>query len=220
MDNAIRFDNAKMLKNKGYDDAWSFDQESVDLNAYLALECKLLKKFATIIGIEFDGPDYSNQVSDYFFDTENKFFFDRRISDGSFVTDFGCEAYTPLWTGVAKPEQVELMMPTLLDSTKFSTYIPFPTVAADNPKYNPKGYWRGPIWLDQTYFAIKGLRNYGYSELADNYTIQVFERLKGLKEDAPIHENYGTHTGELLKAPHFSWSSSHLLMMYDEYGRE
>ena len=30
MDNAIRFDNAKMLKNKGYDDAWSFDQESVE----------------------------------------------------------------------------------------------------------------------------------------------------------------------------------------------
>ena len=219
MDNAIRFDNARMLKNDGHTDAWSFDQESVDLNAYLALENKLLRKFAAIIGTEFDAPDYSDQVADYFFDTDNNFFFDRRLSDGTFVTDFGCEAYTPLWTGVAKPEQVELMMPTLLDSTKFSTYIPFPTVAADNPKYNPKGYWRGPIWLDQTYFAIKGLRNYGYNELADNYTVQVFDRLKGLKEDAPIHENYGTHTGELLKAPHFSWSSSHLLMMYDELGK-
>ena len=36
MDNAIRFDNAVMLKNDGADDAWSMDQESVDLNAYLA----------------------------------------------------------------------------------------------------------------------------------------------------------------------------------------
>lgn len=44
MDNAIRFDGAVMLKNEGYEDAWSMDQESVDLNAYLALECKLLKK--------------------------------------------------------------------------------------------------------------------------------------------------------------------------------
>ena len=219
MDNAIRFDDAKMLKNNGAEDAWSMDQESVDLNAYLALECKLLKKFASILGVTFDGPDYSSQVADYFFDKEKGFFFDRRLKDGSFIQEPGCDAYTPLWTEVATADQVKAMLPLLTDTAKFSTYIPFPTVAADNPKYNPRGYWRGPIWLDQTYFAIHGLRNYGYNKMADEYTLQVFDRLQGLKEGAPIHENYGTHTGELLKAPHFSWSSSHLLMLYDDYGK-
>ena len=219
MDNAIRFDDTKMLKNSGAEDAWSMDQESVDLNAYLALECKLLKKFAGILGVTFDGPDYGNQVADYFFDKEKGFFFDRRLKDGSFIQEPGCEAYTPLWTEVATADQVKAMLPLLTDTAKFSTYIPFPTVAADNPKYNPRGYWRGPIWLDQTYFAIRGLRNYGYNKMADEYTLQVFDRLQGLKEGAPIHENYGTHTGELLKAPHFSWSSSHLLMLYDDYGK-
>ena len=100
MDNAIRFDDAKMLKNDGAEDAWSMDQESVDLNAYLALECKLLKKFAGILGVTFDGPDYSSQVADYFFDKEKGFFFDRRLKDGSFIQEPGCEAYTPLWTEV------------------------------------------------------------------------------------------------------------------------
>lgn len=219
MDNAIRFDGTKMLKNEGADDAWSMDQESVDLNAYLALECKLLKKFAGILGVTFDGPDNGAQVADYFFDKEKGFFFDRRLKDGSFIQEPGCEAYTPMWTEVATADQVKAMMPLLTDTAKFSTYIPFPTVAADNPKYNPRGYWRGPIWLDQTYFAIRGLRNYGYNKMADEYTMQVFDRLQGLKEGAPIHENYGTHTGELLKAPHFSWSSSHLLMLYDDYGK-
>ena len=66
MDNAIRFDDTQMLKNA--EDAWSMDQESVDLNAYLAYECKLLKKFAALIGVKFDGPDYSDKVADYFFD--------------------------------------------------------------------------------------------------------------------------------------------------------
>ena len=178
-----------------------------------------MNKFASILGITFDAPDYREQVADYFFDSEMGFFFDKRIKDGTFIKEPGCEAYTPLWTEVATSEQVESMLPLLTDTTKFSTYIPFPTIAADNPKYNPKGYWRGPIWLDQTYFAIRGLRNYGYHELADRYTIQVFERLQGLKEGAPIHENYGTHTGERLKAPHFSWSSSHLLMLYSDYGK-
>lgn len=220
MDNAIRFDDAKMLENSPHKDAWSMDQENVDLNAYLALESKLLRKFSELLQVTFDAPDHSAKVAEYFFDKENGFFFDRRLSDGSFVTEPGCEAYTPLWAKVATAEQVAQMLPMIEDVAKFSTHIPFPTVAADNPKYNPSGYWRGPIWLDQTYFGIKGIRNYGYSKLADEYTMQVFDRLEGLTEDAPIHENYGTHTGERLKAPHFSWSAAHLLMLYDEYGEK
>lgn len=214
MDNAIRFDNARMVKNA--DDAWSFDQESIDLNAYLAQEYRLLKKFADLIHQPFNEPDYTAHVANYFFDEERGFFFDRRLSDGSFVREEGCEAYTPFWTGIATSKQMERAMVLFTDTTKFATYIPFPTVAADNPKFMPKGYWRGPIWLDQTYFAISGLRNYGYHQMADECTRQVFDRLQGLQEDAPIHENYGTHTGELLKAPHFSWSAAHLLMLYKE----
>ena len=156
------------------------DQESVDLNAYLALECKLLKKFSSLLKIPFDAPDYSSQVADYFFDKNINFFCDRRLKDGSFIEEPGCEAYTPLWTRIATQAQVDSMLPMLQDTAKFSTYIPFPTIAADNPKYNPRGYWRGPIWLDQTYFAIRGLRNYGYNQLADEYTLQVFDRLSGV----------------------------------------
>ena len=219
MDNAIRFDDAVMVANAPHKDAWSMNQESVDLNAYIANECKYLKKFADVLGEPFDAPDHTAKIADYFFDPERKFFFDRRLGDRSFVGDPGCEAYTMLWTGLAKPEQVEAMLPVLRDEKKFSTYIPFPTIAADNPKYNPRGYWRGPIWLDQTYFAISGLRNYGHSDLADEYTRQVFDRLDGLKGGAPIHENYDTHTGARLKAPHFSWAASHLIMLYHEYGK-
>ena len=108
----------------------------------------------------------------------------------------------------------------MMDPQKFNSTLPLGTLDISHPRLRPvRGYWRGPIWLDQTYFAIRGLRNYGYNKMADEYTLQVFDRLQGLKEGAPIHENYGTHTGELLKAPHFSWSSSHLLMLYDDYGK-
>lgn len=216
MDNAIRFDEARMVRNDSA--AYSFDQESVDLNAYLALEHRLLTKFARLIGTRFDEPYYGDRTAGYFFDEERGFFFDRRLKDGSFVREEGCEAYIPLWTRIASEEQVARMMVALEDTGKFNTYIPFPTVAADNPKFMPKGYWRGPIWLDQTYFAIRGLRNYGYDKEADNFTLRVFDRLDGLTGMAPIHENYGTHTGERLKAPHFSWSAAHLLMMYADFG--
>lgn len=214
MDNAIRFDNTKMVRNN--DSAWSFNQESVDLNAFLIYEKQLLRKLAPVAGMDLEISGTPDENMNYFFDEKDQFFYDRNLN-GDFIREQGSESYIPLWANLASKEQAEKAMTQFRDTSKFSTYIPFPTVAADNPKFMPKGYWRGPIWLDQVYFGINGIRNYGYKEEADKYTEQVFNRLEGLQASAPIHENYGTHTGERLKAPHFSWSAAHLLMLFEEY---
>ena len=214
MDNAIRFDQAKMVRNG--DDAWSMDQESVDLNYFLALEYRILKKMSDIVGLEFEEKDRYGHLNDYFFVDEAGFFFDKRLN-GAYVMEEGTEACIPLWTEIATREQAASCVKIFTDTAKFATYIPFPTIAADNPKFMPAGYWRGPIWLDQVYFGISGIRKYGYHAEADKFTEQVFTRLDGLTGDKPIHENYDTHNGKPLKAPHFSWSAAHLLMLYWEY---
>ncbi len=239
MDNAIRFDDTKMVYNGAKnndgspaDDAnsgWSMNQESVDLNAFLVYEHKLLGEMAKILGKENEvsdnklspviGQEYGIDISDYFFNKERTFFFDRTF-DGDYVLEEGTEATIPLWAGIATKEQANAAAKIFMNPDKFATYIPFPTIAADNPKFTPMGYWRGPIWLDQVYFGINGLRKYGYIEAADEFTINVFDRLYKIKEDGVIHENYNTHTGDVLKAPHFSWSSAHLLMLYNEYGKK
>lgn len=222
MDNAIRFDGTKMLQNATdkYTDAYSTDQESVDLNSYLSLEYALLKKFAGILGETFTLPDYRHDVAEYFFDQKMGFFFDRRLdTDRSFVREPGCEGYIPFWANIASKEQFAKARRLLDDKRKFSTFIPFPTIAADNPKYDANGYWRGPIWLDQTYYAIKGYRNYGEAKKADEYTRQVFDNIQGLTTDTPIYENYDTHTGKPLQSSHFSWSAACLLMLYNDLSR-
>lgn len=214
MDNAVRFDSAKMVKNS--ETAWSFNQESVDLNAFLYLENQLLKDMAKLIGASYPDAFDAKKADSYFFDSTKGYYYDRKLGD-SFISVEGSEGYIPMWVTMAAKEHAAAVMKMYEKANKFSTYIPFPTLCADHPQFTPNGYWRGPIWLDQVYFAISGMRNYGYIKEADSYTDQVFSRLKGLTHDAPIHENYDTHTGKRLKAPHFSWSAAHLLMMYWEY---
>lgn len=222
MDNAIRFDSARMVRNGA--NAWSLDQESVDLNAYLVLDRKLLEKFAAILGqtLKIEGPSASElaeKVDNAFYDSTAKWFFDRRLGTHSFVREMGCEGYVPLWVGIATAKQFSALCHWLRDTKKFSTYIPFPTIAADNPKYAPNGYWRGPIWLDQTYYAIEALRHYlPRPDEADKYTRQVFDRLQGLTGRGAIYENYDTKTGAPLQSANFSWSAAHLLMLYNNYG--
>jgi putative isomerase len=103
----------------------------------------------------------------------------------------------------------------MLDTTKFNTYIPFPSAPVDDPEFS-KGYWRGPVWLDQVYFAITALNHYGYTTEANQLTLQVFDRLEGLKEQAPIRENYWPLTGKGMRVNHFSWSAAHLLLLYQQ----
>lgn len=218
MDNAVRYDHISMVKNA--DKAWSMDQESVDLNSYLAQEYRILEKITGLLCRDFQEPERTANVHQYFFDKEHGYFFDKKLKSGDFVKVEGCEGWTPLWTEIALPEQAERVHELISKPTKFSTYIPFPTLAFDHPDYEPNGYWRGPIWLNQVYFGISGLRKYGYIREADHYTDQVFTRLQGLTGNAPIHENYNSQTGERLKAQHFSWSSADLLFLYWEYGED
>ncbi|MDO5035426.1 MAG: trehalase family glycosidase [Porphyromonas sp.] len=216
MDNAVRFDHATMLPTKG--GQASLDQESVDLNAFLILERELLAAFAKILDEPFKERGITvAEFREYFFDPADGFYYDRKVGGGDFIRVQGCEAYAPLWTELASDDQFGLMLPLLNDEQKFATHVPFPTLAADHPGYAYNGYWRGPIWVDQSYFAISGLRRYGEAKLADDYTEQLFEHLQGAKEMGPLCENYDPLTGEQLQARHFSWTAAHLLFMYKEY---
>jgi putative isomerase len=213
MDNAIRYDSTEMVKNG--EGAWSMNQESVELHAYLELERQYLTRFAALLQIPFHQSGKSYLSIDYFFDKDKGYYFDRKLN-GDFITCFGPEGWSPLWAGLAARRQGQAVVAVMQDSAKFASFIPFPTAALDNPKFMERGYWRGPIWLDQVYFAISGLRKYGYVQEADRYTKQVFDRLEGLATNEPIHENYEARTGKRLKAPHFSWSAAHLFMLYRE----
>jgi glucosidase len=221
MDDAVRFDNAVMLKNN--DRAWSINQESVDLNSYLYAEKGYLAKIAKVLLKKEDENNFLSEaerlkflINQKMYDEKNGFYYDINVTDKSFIKTQGPEGWIPLWAGVAEPSHALRVKEIILDTSKFATFIPFPTVSADDEKYM-SGYWRGPVWLDQAYFAIKGLKNYGYNEIADNFTEQLFDKLEGLKNsNLPIRENYDPRNGNGLKVNHFSWSAAHLLLLYLE----
>jgi putative isomerase len=224
MDNAIRFDSSAMVQNGP--NAWSLNQESVDLNSFLFLEKLYLEKMCTIVKegkqaakYKSDANKLRDSIQKVFYDSKTTFFYDRVMDTDSLIAEQGSEGWHPLWVGAATKEQAEAVVKVLLDTTKFNTKVPFPTIAFDNKKFDPNGYWRGPVWLDQVYFAINGLRQYGYNKEADELTIKLFKNLGGINENAPIYENYQPASGKGIKAPNFSWSAAHLLMLYRELGQ-
>ena len=150
------------------------------------------------------------------FDDDTGWFYDVDVATGDFVSVQGPEGWIPLWTGVATEEQAARVRELMLDPAKFRTHVPFPTVARDHPEFSD-GYWRGLVWLDQVYFAIAGLRRYGFESDADALTRQLFDNLEGATtRGEPLFENYDALTGEGRNVRHFSWSAAHLLLLATE----
>jgi len=223
MDNAIRFDNSKILKNS--EGAYSIDQESVDLNTYLYAEKMYLVTLAEALQKTEDATKYKQEaeglkirIQSQFYDANDGWFYDTNLEGDTFIKGEGSEGWTALWANAATQTQAEAVKNKMMNPEKFFTKVPFQTMSADHEKFNPlKGYWRGPNWLDQAYFGVKGLRNYGFNEEANKATQQILKGAEGLLEKGPsIRENYHPITGKGLNAENFSWSAAHILMLLIE----
>jgi putative isomerase len=219
MDNAVRFDSAKMLRNR--DGAWSLDQESVDLNAYLYAEKQFLAGLAPVAGRPKDSAPLLAEaaalktlIRTSMFDAEAGYFFDISLAEGKPVRVFGPEGWIPLWAGVASPEQAKAVASVMLDPAHFATPFPFPTLDASHPQFSPvKGYWRGPVWMDQAWFAIVALERNGFEADADLMRRRLLDNAVGLKAQAPFYENYDPLTGNGYQSPNFSWAAAHYLLL-------
>lgn len=218
MDNAVRFDDIKMLRNN--ENAWSMNQESVDLNSYLFAEKIYLKNMANILGKDADVKKYKSeavylkkQIQSLMYDPKDGYFYDIKLDDKSFVKVKGPEGWIPLWAGIASQNQADAVIEKILNPKIFNTKIPFSTLDASHPEFNPeKGYWRGPVWMDQAYFALMGLKQYGYEDEAVRLANKIFNKI----QHPSLYENYHPITGEGLNSPHFSWTAAHLYLMYIE----
>lgn len=220
MDNAVRFDDSKILKNA--EKAFSLDQESVDLNSFLYAEKNYLSKMAQVLKLTKESKDWQDEstalkakIQAQFWDASTGWYYDTTIDGKSLIKIMGCEGYLPIWAEVATPEQTKLMKENMLNPAIFNTFVPLPTLAANHPKFKPEGgYWRGPIWLDQSYFGINGLEKYGYTNEANQLAYKLIHNADGvLDKGTSIRENYQPLTGKGLEAYNFSWSAAHYLML-------
>ncbi|MFE9611317.1 trehalase family glycosidase [Streptomyces sp. NPDC006012] len=226
MDNAPRFDAAlgtSVVAN--HDKAgtllgYSLNQESVDLNAYLAADQGYLAQIATALERGHDARGWARKsatthalVRKTMYDPADGWFHDTALGTGEPLSGRGrgIEGAVPLWTGTATVAQARAVRARLTDPAEFATEVPFPTVAKSSPYFSPTAYWRGPVWLDQAYFALTGLRRYGYGKDADTLTDRLLTHASGLTGNGPIMENYDPTTGSPLNSPNFSWSAALLL---------
>lgn len=222
---------------KGEVIGYSLYQESIDQASYWYSDNNYLAKIATELGLGNEATEFTkkaNETKDYInkcmFDKETGFFYDisidnaqaRELNNGCagkplVNRGMGAEGWSPLFNEAATQEHADAVVDNMLNEEKFNTKVPLGTAAKDNPAYGADIYWRGRVWVDQFYFGVKGLDNYGYNKEAVELTNKLFANAEGLTQDKPIQENYNPETGAVQGANNFSWSSAHLYMLYNKF---
>ncbi len=132
---------------------------------------------------------------------EDGCFWDWNFKEKDFARVLTPAAFMPLWVGIATNKQAAALEKFAADPKKL--YPCMPTVSLDHPKMDPLGYWRGSVWMNVAYFAIKGLYDYGFRKTAMGIRDTL---LDWMDRDETIHENYNPITGEGKCGRDFSWS--------------
>jgi hypothetical protein len=110
------------------------------------------------------------------------------------------------------PEEIgrRLVEQHLLDPGEFLTPVAPPSVATDEPSYEPGGgngpirrYWRGPTWVNSAWMVWIGLRRLGYEQEAN----RLAAGLIGAVEREGLREYYDPRDGTGLGAKDFAWSA-------------
>jgi glycogen debranching enzyme len=82
-----------------------------------------------------------------------------------------------------------------------------PSVAADDPSFDPARYWRGPVWPMISWVIYLGLRRQGYLAEAE----QLRSTQVGLARGGGFWEHYNAKTGEGQGTEHLSWTAAIVL---------
>jgi glycogen debranching enzyme len=119
------------------------------------------------------------------------------------------DALFPLYAGVPGAEQARRLYDEALWSpTRFgpSREAPWALTSASksSPAFEPRRYWRGPVWVNVNWFFIRALERYGLQAEADELRRMTLE----LVSRSDFVEYYDPRTGEPLGVSEFSWSAA------------
>jgi hypothetical protein len=206
--------------DSGWDNATLFDQgyptEGSDLAAHLVLECEGLAWMAGVLGKPQEAVEWQRRA-----DAQLAALLRLQVKDGRFFSPLDGKNEAPetqsLLNSIAMvlghrlpPEIRQNLVADLGPGGPFLTAYGLATEAPASPKYDPDGYWRGPIWAPSTHLIFDGLVDAGETALART----IAERFCELCLHTPgFWENYDALTGQGLRCPAYSWTAAAFLEM-------
>jgi glycogen debranching enzyme len=150
-----------------------------------------------------------SNFNDRFWDQDPGLYYDYDVRAGEPIKVNTASAFLPLFGGLASEGQVVRLVEEHLLNPK--EYAPsgevhhwVTTTAKTETTWEPRRYWRGPVWIIMNWLLIEGLRRYGRDDLADI----IQQDTLGLIEAHGFREYHDPRDGSGCGSSDFSWSAA------------
>ncbi|MBD3321323.1 MAG: hypothetical protein GF350_09540 [Chitinivibrionales bacterium] len=190
-----------------------------DLAAFLIVQMETLGELAGTLGKDSEGRTWRDKSARMLKALIHELwredtFIARRTHDSKEVACQSLLPCVPILLGERLPEGIRSTLRCRIGT--FLTNYGLATEHPDSPAYTPDGYWREPIWAPSTYIILCGLRACGYENTANT----LAERFCTLCRASGFAENFNALTGESLRDPAYSWTSSVFLLCAQMLNKE
>lgn len=170
----------------------------VDMSSQMVIQYNNLAEICEVLGkqeraniFRQRAKEIGDRINDFCWDEEDGLYYDVD-SEGRKVKWKTSACFWPMLAGIASSAQCDRLVEHLSDTASFWRYMVFPTLAADQEHYSPKGdYWRGGVWAPTNYMIVKGLELNGYEDLASRASINYLNGMHCVSEKTKtVWENY------------------------------
>lgn len=193
-------------------DSGVFNLWAIDLNCFMIMAYDALEFLAGEMQLAEEQKMWAEKrrtlaerINARLWNDKEKTYCDAYSDTGAYSAVLSPACFMPLYTRIASTEQAESMRK--IAKEKF--FPGMPTVSYDHPSFDPSDYWRGPMWLNTSYWALKGLKNYGHTVIAEQMRQTILDWCD--KETNCIYEYYHSMTGKGLGATQFGWSAAFII---------
>jgi glycogen debranching enzyme len=172
--------------SSGLDDSPLWDDgmpvQAPDLNTYLCLQQEALSRIAEALGERWlpfgrSADDMAQRLINLAWDEKAGVFW--ASCNGKRVDVLTPFNLFPLITGRMPERILKRLVSHLTDPDEFWSPYPIPSVALNDPKFDPLQMWRGPTWVNINYLMTEGLLRCGYTDLANELRRRTLELLAG-----------------------------------------
>ncbi|WP_066250030.1 amylo-alpha-1,6-glucosidase [Neobacillus drentensis] len=204
--------------DSGWDNSTIFHKgtpvESPDLSSFLVLQMEVLADIAGKIGKKDEAEEWRLQskqlltgMIEHFWDGER--FTAIRSGTHEVIESDSLVLSIPLILGKRLPGDILEKLIEGIRDKGFLTKYGLATELPSSSFYREDGYWRGPIWAPTTLLIVDGLLSAGEQELG----LEIARRFCAMATKSGMAENYNALTGESLRDPAFTWTSSVFLIL-------
>jgi glycogen debranching enzyme len=207
--------------------------EALDLSLMMVKELRSLEAMAAELQKMEEAREWkeraerlSQQINETLWDSDSGFYYHvaadthRMELDGKSLKRKEIIGFLPLWAGVASREQAGRLLEHLKNPRSFSRRFGIPTLAADDPHYNPYVtrccQWNGAVWLLWDYLVFRGLLDYGYRLEAEDVYRRVLAAVAWqLRANHRFWESYSPDYALLQSPMSYLWDSIIARFMID-----